>query len=227
MLKRKMIKNFAWPLKTATHGIESTRLYPEVMMELPAAERGIHELDATTCIGCASCARVCPNNCVEMVVYKYGNPMKNKKMQFPRIDFGRCMFCGLCVDECPVECLKMGKKVTMAGWNREDIIKGPEYLSVKKFTAKEVAELEAEAKRIAAEKAAAKKATAKEGAKKPAKDGVAAEGVGNAAAKKTTDNEGTKPAKAAEKPAEKAAEINAEKPAQAKASALPKEGGAT
>ena len=59
----------------------------------------------------------------------------------------------------------MGKKVTMAGWEREDIVKGPEYLSVKRFTAKEVAELEAEAKSIAAEKAAAKKAAAKEGAR--------------------------------------------------------------
>lgn len=181
MLKRKMIKNFSWPLKIATREIEVTRLYPEVMMELPAAERGIHELNATICIGCGSCARVCPNSCIEMVHFKFGNPLKNKKMQFPQIDYGRCMFCGLCVDECPVECLKMGQKVIMAGWERKDIIKGPDFLSTKKFSAKEVADLEAEAKRIAAEKAAAKKAAAKEGAaKKPAKEGA----VDNGAAKK-------------------------------------------
>jgi len=174
MLKRKMIKNFTWPLKTATREIEVTRLYPEFMMELPAAERGIHELDATICIGCGTCARVCPNSCIEMVNFKFGSPLKNKKMQFPQIDYGRCMFCGLCVDECPVECLKMGQKVTMAGWTREDIVKGPDFLATKRFSAKEVADLEAEAKRIAAEKAAAKKAAAKEGAaKKPAKEGAA------------------------------------------------------
>lgn len=178
MLKRKMIKNFSWPLKIATREIEVTRLYPEVMMELPAAERGIHELNATICIGCGSCARVCPNSCIEMVHFKFGNPLKNKKMQFPQIDYGRCMFCGLCVDECPVECLKMGQKVIMAGWERKDIIKGPDFLSTKRFSAKEVADLEAEAKRIAAEKAAAKKAAAKEGAaKKPAKEGAVDDGA--------------------------------------------------
>ncbi len=188
MLKRKMLKNFAWPLKTATHGTEVTRLYPEVMMELPAAERGLHELDATKCIGCASCARVCPNACIEMVPYKYGNPLKNKKMLFPQIDYGRCMFCGLCVDECPTECLKMGKKVTMAGWERKDIVKGPGELAVKRYSEKEVAELEAEAKRIAAEKAAAKRAATKEGGAKKA-----------AAKEKSVEDVAEKPKKPAEK----------------------------
>ncbi len=216
MLKRKMIKNFSWPLKTATRGTEVTRLYPEVMMELPAAERGIHELDATKCIGCASCARICPNSCIEMVSYKFGNPMKNKKLQMPQIDYGRCMFCGLCVDECPVECLKMGKKVTMAGWERKDIIKGPGDLAVKKFSPKEVAELEAEAKRVASEKAAAaaakKKAAAKEGTEGAgaAKKAAPAEGAGKATKVAAKKKETAKAEEAVDKAAENKTEATKE-----------------
>lgn len=161
-----VLKSLKYTLKTALTTTEVTRLYPEVMMELPANERGIHELDATTCIGCGSCARICPNSCIEMVPYRYGNPLKNRKMQFPQIDYGRCTFCGLCVDECPVSCLKMGRKTEIAGWDRKDIVYGPDRIAVKKFSEKEVAELEAEAKRQAEEKKKAAAAAAKEKAAK-------------------------------------------------------------
>ncbi|MFZ2535963.1 MAG: 4Fe-4S ferredoxin, partial [Methanothrix sp.] len=70
---------------------------------------------------------------------------------------------------------------------RKDIVKGPDFLATKRFSPQEVADLEAEAKRIAAEKAAAKKAAAKEGAaageKKPAKEGAGAEKKKKAEAK--------------------------------------------
>jgi F420H2 dehydrogenase subunit I len=212
MLKRVFpTKALKWTFKTATHGTEVTRLYPEVMIELPEAERGIHELDATLCIGCASCARICPNTCIEMVPYECGNPLKNKKMVFPQIDYGRCMFCGLCVDECPVECLKMGKKVTMACWTRPDLIKSPEELAVKKYSKEESRKLAEEAKRLAAEK----------------KKAAAAKGEG--AAKKTA-GEGAPTKKAAKEGAESANEKAAMKEAAAKESASEiksKEGGAS
>jgi ferredoxin len=156
-----------------------------------------------------------------MVPFKYGNPLKNKKLQFPQIDYGRCMFCGLCVDECPVECLKMGKRVTMAGWERKDIVKGPAETAVKRFSEKEVAELEAEAKRIAAEKAAAKKAAAKEGAaKKPAKEGAAAEGAAKPLKKKAAAGNNNKAAEAK-------AEAKPEAKPESKPETKPKEGGAS
>jgi len=74
------------------------------------------------------------------------------------------MFCGLCMDECPTGCLKMGKKVTMAGWERNEIVRGPEEMAAKLFSEQEAAALEA--KRLAAKKAAAAAAKKKADAKK-------------------------------------------------------------
>ncbi len=170
-----VVKNFQLTLKHAIHGTEVTRLYPEVLMDLPSAERGLHQLDVRKCIGCGACARICPNDCIEMVPYKYGNPLKNKKMKFPQIDYGRCMFCGLCVDDCPPGCLTMTKDFQIAGWNRDDIIRGPDDIAVGKYSDEEAAKLAEEA-RIAAEEKKKKAAEAKAKKAKKAKAEAAKKG---------------------------------------------------
>lgn len=159
-----VLKNLKMTLKRSVTGVEVTRLYPEKIMDLPDAERGVHVLEIRKCIGCGACARICPNDCIKLVAYTRGNPVKNKKLQYPQIDYGRCMFCGLCVDECPVSCLTMSKKFEIAGWNREDIIYDPEDFAVGLYSDQELAELaeearkaEEEKKRKAAEAAKAKK----------------------------------------------------------------------
>ncbi|MHC1631865.1 MAG: 4Fe-4S binding protein [Methanotrichaceae archaeon] len=164
-----VVKNLHMTLKRALHDTEVTRLYPEVIMDLPDAMRGLHNLDVRKCIGCGACARICPNDCIELVPYKYGNPLKNKKMKFPQIDYGRCMFCGLCVDECPTDCLTMSKRFEISGWNREDIIYEPDQIAIGKYTEEEEAKLVEEAKKVAEErkkKAAAAKAKKAKAAKK-------------------------------------------------------------
>ncbi len=60
----------------------------------------IPETDYKTCIGCGTCARVCPEDAIKMVKQKDGQ-MK------PVTDFDYCKGCGLCAEECPVKAIKM------------------------------------------------------------------------------------------------------------------------
>jgi pyruvate ferredoxin oxidoreductase delta subunit len=58
--------------------------------------------DYNVCIGCALCAKICPEACIAMID-KPG--LENKKQ--PVTDYDYCKGCALCAHECPVKAIKM------------------------------------------------------------------------------------------------------------------------
>jgi|Deesub1362A_J573_1020465.scaffolds.fasta_scaffold00057_41 NADH-quinone oxidoreductase chain I len=95
--------------------------YPEEKLTLPEGYRGIHVFDIERCKGCAACARVCPNNCIEIKVSTTED--RKKKIEKYEIFLGRCMFCGLCEEFCVGgDVIRLTKDYEVAGSTRKDLV---------------------------------------------------------------------------------------------------------
>lgn len=102
----------------------STLEFPEQREELTDNYRGVHKLDIKTCISCGACARICPNQTIEMVDTETDHGTK----KMPQINLERCLFCALCEEVCPTECLVLTKNYDFEAYDRRDYIKRPEDL---------------------------------------------------------------------------------------------------
>ncbi|MEM3227844.1 MAG: 4Fe-4S dicluster domain-containing protein [Candidatus Micrarchaeaceae archaeon] len=98
--------------------------FPEVREDLTDNYRGIHKLDIQTCISCAACARICPNQCIDMVDTFTEKGVK----KMPEVHLERCLFCADCEEVCPTNCLVLTKDTNFEAFDRRDLIKRPEDL---------------------------------------------------------------------------------------------------
>ena len=94
--------------------------YPEERLTVSRRIRG-NELvwDKERCTGCATCAKSCPEGCIEIITSR-GEENAYIVDKF-EVDSGRCIFCGLCVEACPFEALFMGYAYERARYRRQEL----------------------------------------------------------------------------------------------------------
>ena len=83
--------------------------YPDAPPDIPAAARGLPELDPVRCDGSAVCVDVCPTRAIALSDTVWS------------LDAGRCVFCGACERACPRDAIKLGRRIELAARDRADL----------------------------------------------------------------------------------------------------------
>ena len=96
----------------------------------PDNYRGFHTNDWDKCIGCGTCADVCPTAAINMVERSELPDVDGSKPERPVIDYGRCCFCALCVDICTSGSLSLTKEYLFNSANPEDYIFMPRDIDI-------------------------------------------------------------------------------------------------
>ncbi len=82
------------------------------------------ETGAQTCIVCDQCARVCPDDLIELGGHREPGH-KIKVLDYFDFNLSRCCFCGLCTDVCPtkpIKALVMSEDYELGSYSRQEQI---------------------------------------------------------------------------------------------------------
>jgi len=86
----------------------------------PKNSRGFHVNDQDMCIGCGTCAEICPTEAIHMTPMADLKEEDGSRPERPVIDYGRCCFCALCVDICTTGSLNMTREYLLNSSDTED-----------------------------------------------------------------------------------------------------------